>query len=68
MAGLMRWNRPGTGLTIKHFDKSKVTKIFGIEPNPGMHDGLRKSIAEAGLEGIYEIVGGYRKTGGGDSF
>ncbi|KAL0942845.1 methyltransferase domain-containing protein [Colletotrichum truncatum] len=33
-----------------------VTRIYGVEPNTEVHPALRKHIAEAGLEGTYEIV------------
>ena len=36
--------------------RSKVTRVYGVEPNPGVHPLLRKRIEEAGLEDTYEIV------------
>ncbi|KAK6509047.1 hypothetical protein TWF481_003812 [Arthrobotrys musiformis] len=48
---------PGTGFTVHHFDKSKTTKIFGIEPNKAFHPALQKAIDAAGLTDIYTIVG-----------
>ncbi|ERS98742.1 uncharacterized protein SPSK_06501 [Sporothrix schenckii 1099-18] len=33
-----------------------VTKIYGVEPNAGVHDGLRQRVHDAGLEDVYEIV------------
>lgn len=47
---------PGSGEWISLFDKSKVTKIYGIEPNKDHHAGLRKRIIEAGLSDIYVLV------------
>ncbi len=47
---------PGSGEWLKLFDKTKVTKIYGVEPNRDHHAALRKRVHEAGLEGIYEIV------------
>ncbi|KUJ15870.1 S-adenosyl-L-methionine-dependent methyltransferase [Mollisia scopiformis] len=47
---------PGSGEWLKLFDKSKVTRILGVEPNRDHHAALKKRIQEAGLEGIYEIV------------
>lgn len=38
------------------FDKSKVTKIYGVEPNKDHHEKLRERVREAGLEGVYVIV------------
>lgn len=34
-----------------------VTKIYGVEPNLDQHASLRRKVREAGLEGVYEIVG-----------
>ncbi|KAH6713250.1 S-adenosyl-L-methionine-dependent methyltransferase [Leptodontidium sp. 2 PMI_412] len=47
---------PGSGEWLKCFDKAKVRKVYGVEPNPDQHPLLRERISEAGLEGIYEIV------------
>jgi hypothetical protein len=42
-----------------------VTKIYGVEPNLEQHASLRRKVKEAGLEGVYEIVGaGAEKLGG----
>lgn len=38
------------------FDKSKVTKIYGVEPNRDHYEALRRRIKEAGLTDIYEIA------------
>ncbi|EPS39336.1 hypothetical protein H072_6865 [Dactylellina haptotyla CBS 200.50] len=48
---------PGTGFTVCHFDRSKTTKIFGIEPNKNFHPALKKAVEEAGLADIYTIIG-----------
>ncbi|RVD81088.1 uncharacterized protein DFL_008965 [Arthrobotrys flagrans] len=48
---------PGTGFTVHHFDKSKVTKVFGIEPNKAFHPALQAAVDAAGLTDIYTIVG-----------
>ncbi|KAF3207750.1 hypothetical protein TWF106_009383 [Orbilia oligospora] len=48
---------PGTGFTVHHFDKSKITKVFGIEPNTAFHPALQAAIDAAGLTNIYTIVG-----------
>jgi len=43
-----------------------VTRVYGVEPNPNQHASLRRHIAEAGLEGVYEIVPvGIEDLGGG---
>jgi len=47
---------PGSGEWVHLYDKSKVSKIYGVEPNRDHHNGLRKKIKEAGLSDIYEIV------------
>ena len=47
---------PGSGNQLSRYDKSKVTKIYGIEPNKDFHETLRATIKKEGLEGIYEIV------------
>jgi len=38
------------------YDKSQVSKVYGVEPNKDHHEGLRRKIKEAGLSDIYEIV------------
>lgn len=51
---------PGTGQWVNLFaraDNPSITKIYGVEPNPGMHPSLRASAKTAGLEDIYEVVG-----------
>lgn len=47
---------PGNGEWVHRFDKSKITKILGVEPNTDHHAELRKKIESAGLKGIYEIA------------
>jgi len=48
----------GLGQNLKYFDASKVTKLYLIEPNPGMHQGLRENARKAGFrDGQLEIVG-----------
>ncbi|KAH6674245.1 S-adenosyl-L-methionine-dependent methyltransferase [Halenospora varia] len=47
---------PGNGEWVSLFDKEKVTKIYGVEPNVDHHVGLRKRIQEAGLEDKYIIL------------
>lgn len=48
---------PGSGLVINCFDKSKVVKIYGVEPCLDLHPELRRNIRAAGLSDIYTIVG-----------
>ena len=47
---------PGSGGWENLYDKSKVTKIYGVEPNRDHHEGLRRNVEEAGLSDIYVIV------------
>jgi hypothetical protein len=47
---------PGSGEWVDLYDKEKVTKIYGVEPNKDHHESLRKRIKEAGLSDIYVIV------------
>ncbi|PQE23403.1 methyltransferase domain-containing protein [Rutstroemia sp. NJR-2017a WRK4] len=49
---------PGSGEWLHVFDKSRVTKIYGVEPNRDHYAVLRRRIEEAGLTGVYEIVEG----------
>jgi len=47
---------PGEGLALKFLDRSKVTKVYGVEPNKEMHPVLREQISRCKLEDIYHIV------------
>lgn len=47
---------PGSGNQLSRYDASKVTKIYGIEPNTGLHKRLRARAKEAKLDDIYTIV------------
>ena len=47
---------PGIGSQLPRFDKSKITKVYGVEPCLHLHDALRRQIKECGLDDIYEIV------------
>ena len=51
---------PGSGEWLYLFGKAnnpRITKIYGIEPNPGMHAALRENAAKAGLGDVYEVIG-----------
>lgn len=51
---------PGSGEWLYMFAQANnkdITKIYGVEPNPGMHKKLRESAVKAGLGDVYEIVG-----------
>ncbi|KAL9007367.1 MAG: hypothetical protein Q9173_007342 [Seirophora scorigena] len=47
---------PGSGNQVGRYDPAKVTKIFGIEPNRGLHEKLRENVKKAGLSDVYTIV------------
>ncbi|KAL8858901.1 MAG: hypothetical protein Q9178_004580 [Gyalolechia marmorata] len=47
---------PGSGNQVSRYDRSKVTKIYGIEPTVSLHPKLRENIKKAGLSDIYTIV------------
>ena len=48
----------GLGQNLKYFNASKIAKLYLIEPNPGMHQGLRENARKAGFgDGQFEIVG-----------
>jgi SAM-dependent methyltransferase len=49
---------PGSGEWVYLFaaTASKITKVYGVEPNPEHHAALRKRVEHAGLEHIYEIL------------
>lgn len=48
---------PGSGLVVNCFDKSKIEKIYGIEPCLDLHHQLHRNIRAAGLSDIYTVVG-----------
>ncbi|KAH9863975.1 hypothetical protein J1614_009908 [Plenodomus biglobosus] len=33
-----------------------ITKVYGVEPNSDAHAGLRQRVADAGLDGVYDIL------------
>ncbi|KAL8922218.1 MAG: hypothetical protein Q9208_005297 [Pyrenodesmia sp. 3 TL-2023] len=47
---------PGSGNQVGRYDPNKITRIYGIEPNVGLHDKLRETIKNAGLSDVYTIV------------
>lgn len=47
---------PGSGTQLLRYDKSKVNKIFGLEPNIHLHEALRAKIKKARLDDIYVII------------
>ena len=51
---------PGSGEWLYLFARANnkdITKIYGVEPNHGMHKLLRENAVKAGLGDVYEIVG-----------
>lgn len=42
---------------VNCFDKSKIDKIYGIEPCLDLHTELHRNIRAAGLSDIYTVVG-----------
>jgi SAM-dependent methyltransferase len=47
---------PGTGNQLSRYDRAKVKKVFGVEPNRQIRDSLQKAIEKEGLESLYEVV------------
>ena len=47
---------PGTGQQLGRLNPSRITRIYGIEPNIALHPELRARIGKAGLENIYSVV------------
>ena len=47
---------PGSGNQLSRYNKSAITKIYGVEPNRDLHAALRQTIKDTGLSDIYEIV------------
>ena len=47
---------PGSGNQLPRYDISKIDRIYGVEPNAGLHDALRSNIKKHGLSDIYTIV------------
>ncbi|KAL8669649.1 MAG: hypothetical protein Q9168_005775 [Polycauliona sp. 1 TL-2023] len=47
---------PGSGSQVSRYDRSKVTRIYGIEPTASLHPKLRENIKRAGLSDVYTIV------------
>ncbi|KAK0264366.1 hypothetical protein B0A54_06335 [Friedmanniomyces endolithicus] len=51
---------PGSGQWLYLFaraNNSEITKIYGVEPNVGMHAELRVNAVKAGLGDVYEVIG-----------
>jgi hypothetical protein len=53
-------NRPGTGQNVGHFDRQRITGLFLIEPNVGIHTELESNLKKAGLHDMSTIIRLYR--------
>ena len=47
---------PGIGSQLPRYDTSKITKVYGVEPNVDLHKSLGEKVKASGLTNIYEIV------------
>lgn len=47
---------PGSGNQLARYDRSKIDRIYGVEPNVDLHAALRATIKECGLSDVYTIV------------
>lgn len=51
---------PGSGQWLYLYARAMnpdITKIYGVEPNAGLHAELRANAAAAGLDDVYEVIG-----------
>jgi SAM-dependent methyltransferase len=61
MSGTVIEVGPGTGMWLSVFSKlhtagKGITRIYGVEPNKGVHAALRKNAVAAGLQDTYQVV------------
>ena len=47
---------PGIGSQLSRYNVSKITKVYGVEPNKALHKSLMEKIKACGLSDVYEIV------------
>lgn len=47
---------PGIGSQLPRYDGSKITKVYGVEPNIDLHKSLREKVKASGLTDVYEIA------------
>ena len=47
---------PGIGSQLPRYNTSKITKVYGVEPNPDLHKILREQVKASRLTDVYEIV------------
>ncbi len=42
---------------MSRYDKSRITRIYGVEPNTNLHAALLKTVKREGLSDVYTVVG-----------
>jgi SAM-dependent methyltransferase len=47
---------PGIGSQLPRYNISKITKVYGVEPNIDLHESLREKVKASGLTDVYEIA------------
>ncbi|KAL9635453.1 MAG: hypothetical protein Q9164_003449 [Protoblastenia rupestris] len=47
---------PGIGSQLPRYNASKITKVYGVEPNIDLHESLRERVKASGLTDVYEIA------------
>ena len=47
---------PGIGSQLPRYNTSKITKVYGVEPNHDLRKSLREKVKASGLTDVYEIV------------
>ncbi|EDN97589.1 hypothetical protein SS1G_12442 [Sclerotinia sclerotiorum 1980 UF-70] len=48
---------PGSGEQVRFLTNEHVERVYGVEPCGVLHELLKKSVREAGLQGKYRILG-----------
>jgi 2-polyprenyl-3-methyl-5-hydroxy-6-metoxy-1,4-benzoquinol methylase len=47
---------PGIGSQLPRYSISKITKVYGVEPNIDLHKSLMENVKASGLTDVYEIA------------
>lgn len=47
---------PGSGNQLCRYNKEKVERIYGVEPNAGLHAALREEVKKCGLSDVYTLL------------
>ncbi|KAF7504158.1 hypothetical protein GJ744_002627 [Endocarpon pusillum] len=55
-AGVVLELGPGIGSQLPRYNTSKITKVYGVEPNRDLYKSLREKVKASGLTGVYETV------------